>query len=63
MGEDDQKVQISSYKINNSRDTMFYMVTIVNNTILLFDLRVDLTYHKKKIVTVVTDTRFIVITL
>ena len=33
MGKDSQKVQTSSYKIN-SRDVMFSVVTIVNNTVL-----------------------------
>jgi len=33
LGEGDQKVQISSYKIN-SRDVMYNMKTTVNNTVL-----------------------------
>ena len=34
MGEEDKVVQTSSYKINNYRDVMYSLGTIVNNVIL-----------------------------
>ena len=34
IGEGGQEVQTSSYKINNSWDVMYNMVTTVNNTVL-----------------------------
>lgn len=45
MGEGDQKVQTSSYKISQSQDVMHNVGTLVNNTIscnLKIATRVDL---------------------
>ena len=32
MGEEGQRVQISSYKVNSHGDVIYSMVTIVNNS-------------------------------
>lgn len=34
LGEEGQKAQTFRYKINKSRDVMYIMVTVVNNTVL-----------------------------
>lgn len=34
MGEQSQKVDTSSYKVNKSQDVMYSVVNIVNNTVL-----------------------------
>ena len=50
MSKGGQKVQTSHYKINKSRDVLYSMVTIVNNTVLRISSckeKLKSSYHKK----------------
>lgn len=41
MGEGNQKVQISSYKIDKTQDVMYSMIITLNNIVLKVAKRVD----------------------